>query len=171
MHNIENNKLFHQPAEADNWVWRIENGVGDWIKKKNDKSFWYLVLWESKQMSVLKENVTLRDFSRLLVQECEDVLLESDTEDKIFYSLEKCKYKRDLKNFEKIPEKSIVRGFVNEVSALLTADVPSLTATDEFTLEQRMEEYLNSTTASENHTKVCIRPICDGKTSTQSLEK
>lgn len=170
MHNIENNKLFHQPAEADNWVWRIENGVGDWIKKKNDKSFWYLVLWESKQMSVLKENVTLRDFSRLLVQECEDVLLESDTEDKIFHSLEKFKYKRDLKNFEKIPEKSIVRGFVNEVSALLTADVPSLTATDEFTLEQRMEEYLNSTTASENHTKVCIRPIYDGKTATMSLE-
>ena len=170
MKNKENIKLFHQPAEADNWIWRIENGVGDWVKQKNDKSFWYIVLWESKRQGILKEETTREKFCRLLVQECEKALSDGDTETKIFHNIEKFKYKRDLKNFDKIPEMSLVREYVYEVSALLTKDIPSQTATAEFTLEQRMEEYLTSTTASENFTKVCIRPIYNGKTATMSLE-
>lgn len=170
MKNKENIKLFNQPEQADNWVWRIENGVGDWIKKKNDKSFWYIVLWESKRQGILKEGTTREEFCRLLVQECPGALSKSDTVDTIFHSIEKFKYKRQLKDFDKLQDMSFVRGYVNEVSALLTTDVPSQTATDGFTLEQRMEEYLTSTTASENFTKVCIRPIYNGKTATMSLE-
>ena len=39
---------FNQPDEADKWVWRIENGVGEWVKDiKKNKSYWYVVMWES----------------------------------------------------------------------------------------------------------------------------
>ena len=53
MNNTENLKYFNQPNEADNWIWRIENAVGDWVnrqgdKKEGDQSFWKLVLWVSQ---------------------------------------------------------------------------------------------------------------------------
>ena len=45
MKNYSNIKLFTNPDDADDWVWRIENGVADWVREKKDKSFLYVVLW------------------------------------------------------------------------------------------------------------------------------
>lgn len=170
MFNTENLRYFNQPEEADKWVWRIENSVGDWVRKQNNKSFWYIVLWESKRASVLKEEVTREIFATLLVQECPEALSESDTIDKILHSIEKFPYKSHLKEFDKQPDSSIIRGYVNEVSLLLTQDVPKETLTDNYTLEQRMQEYLKTSTANESYAKVCIRPIYNGKTATMSVE-
>ena len=44
MKNEDNLRFFNQPVEADKWVWRIENGVGDYIRKEGNKSLWYIVL-------------------------------------------------------------------------------------------------------------------------------
>lgn len=170
MKNDANIRLFNNPDEADKWVWRVENGVADWVRKKNDKSFLYVVLWESKRLGILKAGVTRREFSQLLVQECPGALSKSDTIDTIFHSLEKFKYKSQLKDFDKLQDMSFVRGYVNEVSALLTRDIPKQTATDDMTLEQRMEEYLKTATASEDYVKVCIRPVYNGKTASMSVE-
>lgn len=168
--NIENLYLFNQPDEAAKWVWRIENGVGNWIRKQGDKSLWYIVLWESKRQGTIKESTTREEFARLLVQECPEALSENDTVNKILYSIEKFKYKRNLREFDKEMEKSFVRGWVDKVSNLLTKDVPSETTSEDFTLEQRMEEYLTTKTSNETYAKVCIRPIYNGRTATMSVE-
>lgn len=60
MINKDNFIYFNQPNEADKWIWRIKNGVVNWVEK-NKKSFWYIVLWESKRMGVL-----CKDISRLM---------------------------------------------------------------------------------------------------------
>ena len=170
MKNVDNLRFFNQPEEADKWVWRIENGVGDYIRKEGNKSLWYIVLWESKRQGVLVDGITRREFARLLVQECADALSESDTVNKVFHNIESFKYKSNLQDFEKEPEKSFVRGWVNDLSDLLTNDVPSETTPDGFTLEQRMEEYLINSTAKETYAKVRIRPIYNGKMATMSVE-
>lgn len=170
MLNIENLKYFNQPNEADNWVWRIENGVGDWVRKQKNKSFWYIVLWESKRSAILKEETTRENFATLLVQECIEAISEGDTVDKIVHSIEKFQYKRHLKEFDKQPDSSFVRKYVDEVSALLASDVPNIPSTEEFSLEQRMQEYLTNATKSEAYAKVRIRPIYNGKTATMSVE-
>lgn len=170
MKNVDNLRFFNQPVEADKWVWRIENGVGDYIRKEGNKSLWYIVLWESKRQGVLVDGITRREFATLLVQECADALSESDTVNKVFHNIESFKYKSNLQDFEKEPEKSFVRGWVNDLSDLLTNDVPSETTPDGFTLEQRMQEYLTNSTANETYAKVCIHPIYNGKTATMSVE-
>lgn len=169
MFNKDNLKYFNQPDEADKWIWRINNGVGDWVQK-NDKSFWYLIFWESKRAGILKEETTRKNFAELLIQECSKALPKNETIKKIFHSLEKFKYKRHLKDFDKQPDSSFIRTYVKEASALLTRDVPKETTTNKFTLEQRMKEYLTTMTANENYAKVCIHPIYNGKTATMSVE-
>ena len=145
MKNVDNLRFFNQPVEADKWVWRIENGVGDYIRKEGNKSLWYIVLWESKRQGVLVDGITRREFATLLVQECADALSESDTVNKVFHNIESFKYKSNLQDFEKEPEKSFVRGRVNDLSDLLTNDVPSETTPDGFTLEQRRNHGVGST--------------------------
>lgn len=169
MVNSDNYYLFNNQEEADNWVWRIENGVGDWVAK-HGKSYWYLVQWESKRNGTLKETVTRKGFAKLLVQECSDALNASDNVDAIFHNIEKFSYKQQLKNFDKLPEKSIIRSYVDELSDLLTCDVPQLPANDSFSLEQRMQEYLTMTTANESYKKVLVHPIYEGKRTTMSVE-
>lgn len=170
MKNKENLKYFNQPDEADKWVWRIENGVGDWVRKQNNKNFWYIVLWESKRADILTKDVTREIFATLLVQECVEALSEGDTVDKIVFSIEKFPFKRHLKEFDKQPDSSFVRKYVDEVSALLTCDVPIIPSAEEISLEQRMHEYLTNATSSETYAKVCIHPIYNGKTATMSVE-
>ena len=170
MKNKENQLLFYQPEDAENWVWRVNNGVGNWVRERGNKSFWYLVMWVSIHIGVLKEGTTMAEFSRLLIQECEEELAESDTADKIYHSMEKFQYKRNLKYFEKQMEKSLIRDWVNEVSLLLTKDIQVESTPTDFTLEGRMEEYLNNSISSEPYKKICIRPIYNGKTATMSVE-
>ena len=37
MKNEDNLRFFNQPQEADKWIWRVENGIGDWIDKEGGK--------------------------------------------------------------------------------------------------------------------------------------
>ena len=169
MINHDNLKYFSQPDEADKWIWRIKNGVINWIGKQN-KSFWYIVLWESKRMGVLDKDVSRMDFAELIFQECNKALPESYTKDTIFHNIEKFKYKRHLKELDKQPDSSFVRKYVKEISELLTADIPTSTASDEFVLELRVEDYLHRYTANESYTRIIKNPIYDGKTTTLAFE-
>ena len=171
MKNEDNLRFFNQPQEADKWIWRVENVIGDWIRKEGNKSLWYIVLWESKRQKVLIDEITRREFATLLVQECADALSESDTVDKVFHNIESFKYKQNLNCLNKEPEMSFVRKWVDTVSNLLTKDVITEPTPDGFTLEQRMQEYLKNTTTNETYAKVCIRPIYNDKTATMSVEK
>ena len=170
MYNKDNYTYFNQPDEADNWVWRVENGVGDWIRKMGDKSLWYIVLWESKRQGTLKKDVTREQFATLLMQECAEALSENDTVKKVFHNIESFKYKSDLKRFDRLMDTHMVRGWVERVSKLLTCDVPVETFPEDFSLEQRMEEFLNDPIAGNSLTKVCIHPVYNGKTATMSVE-
>lgn len=85
MFNKENLKYFNQPNEADNWVWRINHSVSDWVNRQGEKgngnqSFWKLVLWVSqKYLRILNEDVTQRKFVQLLIEECPHVIKEGTT--------------------------------------------------------------------------------------------
>lgn len=170
MLNTDNYMLFDLPNEADDWVWRIENGVGDWIAC-NNKSLWYVVLWESKRAGILKQSVTKMQFAQLLVQECPDALSEGETAEKIVESMGKYKGKDELKRINSLPHWSNVLKQVDEVSALLTCDVQHEESDNHFTLEQRMQEYLTMTTEKESLAKVIVRPIYEGKTPSMVVEK
>ena len=169
MRNKDNLNCFNQWNDADSWVWRIENGVGDWVRK-HDKSYWYLVLWESKRNGTLIETISQKDFAKLLFQECPDAIADSDTADTIFHSIEKFKYKKKLKDFENLPKASALYLSVKELSELLTRDVLSDDGSIDFNLETRMHEFLTMTTANEQHVKVCYHPQYNGKSVTFSLE-
>lgn len=169
MVNNDNLQHFNQPDQADKWVWRIENVVGIWVNR-HIKSFWYLVRWESIRNGTLKEDISRRDFAKLLIQECSEALEDRDTESSILHNMEKFKFKSDLKTFGNLKENHPVRKFVNELSGLLTSDVPADPAPKDFNLERRMHEYLTTTTANEQFTKVCYHPQYNGKTATFSVE-
>ncbi|MCR5038939.1 MAG: ImmA/IrrE family metallo-endopeptidase [Bacteroidales bacterium] len=178
MLNQENLKYFAQPHEADNWVWRIENGVGDWInrqgeKKDGDQSFWKLVLWVSQTyLGILNKNVTQPQFAQLLIEECPNAFKKGTTKDKLFHNIEKFRYNSSLKKIEEDtePEKSIVRVWVSEVETLLTKDVEKPVETGP-TLEQRMKEYAENEMATGSYDQVCVRPTYNGKTVSLSLER
>ena len=169
MNNIDNLKYFNQPYEADKWIWRIKNGVIDWIEKYN-KSFWYIVLWESKRMGVLNNDISRMDFAKLIFQECKDAIPETYTIDTIFHNLEKFKYKRHLAQLDQQPDSSLVRKYVKEVSELLTANIPISSTNDDFVLELCVEDYLKRYTANESYTKIIRHPIYEGKTTTLAFE-
>ena len=169
MINKENFKYFNQPNEADKWIWRIKNGVVDWVEK-NNKSFWYIVLWESKRMGVLCKDISRLDFAALIYQECKDSLPETYTKDTIFHNIEKFKYKRHLQEFDKQPDSSFVRKYVKEVSELLTADIPISSTNEDFVLELCVEDYLKRYTVNESYTRIIRNPIYEGKTTTLAFE-
>lgn len=170
MNNTENTKLFINPAGADDWVWRMENGVGAWVKEKGDKSYWYFVLWLCKRLNILKGDVSHRDFARLLVEECTGAVDKADTEDKIFHSMGKFKYKNNLKGYDKKEFiYTCIPTYVNELSALLTRDVVAAGGDDHFTLEGRMREHLAKKAAREDYARVCVHPIYNGKMATLSF--
>ena len=169
MINKENFKYFNQPNEADKWIWRIKNGVVNWVEK-NKKSFWYIVLWESKRMGVLCKDISRLDFAALIYQECKDSLPETYTKDTIFHNIEKFKYKRHLQEFDKQPDSSFVRKYVKEVSELLTADIPISSTNEDFVLELCVEDYLKRYTVNESYTRIIRNPIYEGKTTTLAFE-
>jgi Zn-dependent peptidase ImmA (M78 family) len=170
MINSKNKKFFHNPDEADNWIWRIVNGVGDWVRD-HDKSFWYFVKWESIRMGVLKDDLSHECFARLLKEECDAALEERDNQKTLFYNIEKFKYKKHLKDFDKQPDSSYIRTYENELSDLLTKDVLVQNTTKDFSLEQRMHDYLSISTEKESLTSIYAKPMYNGKTATLSLEK
>ena len=170
MINSNNKQFFHNPDEADNWSWRIVNGVGDWVRN-HDKSFWYFVKWESICMGVFRDDIKHVDFARLLKEECYTTLDEGDNQNTLFYNMEKFKYKKYLKDFDKQPDSSYIRTYEKELSDLLTKEVLVQNITNDFSLEQRMHEYLSISTAKESLTSIYTKPMYNGKTATLSLEK
>ena len=172
MFNKENLKYFNNPQEADNWIWRIENGVSIWVSKKG-KSYWYLVEWESKRQGTLRKDINHEDFARLLVEECKDALLEKDTQSRIFHNIQSFKFKDELSKYlnDTLLSGHVLRKDIKEVSDLLTKDIPPISATVEFTLEKRMKEFLDEEAMKADYAKVCVRPVYNGKTVTLSLER
>lgn len=178
MFNKDNLKYFNQPNEADNWVWRIENGVGEWVNRQGEKgegnqSFWKLVLWVSQTyLRILNKDVTQKQFAQLLIEECPHVLKEGTTKDKLFHNIEKFNYNSNLKKIEDGTEleKSIVRVWVSELEALLTKEVAKPVETGP-TLEQRMKEYAENEMATGGYDQVCVRPTYNGTCVGLSVER
>lgn len=178
MFNEENLKYFNQPNEADNWIWRINNGVGDWVnrqgeKGEGDQSFWKLVLWVSQTyLRILNMDVTQKQFVQLLLEECPHALKEGTTKDKLFHNIEKFKYNRSLKKIEDGTEfeKSIVRVWVSEVETLLTKEVAKPVETGP-SLLGRMKEYAENEMVTGGYDQVCVRPTYNGKMVGLSVER
>ena len=176
MKNKDNIKYFNHPGEADNWVWRIENGVSDWINKqgkkgKGDKSYWKLVFWVSQtHLRILNESITLREFAQLLMEECHKVFQDEETRYTLFHSMEKFPYTGNLNDFERQPDSSFVRTMVGEVEELLTKAV-EMPMEMVPTLEQRMLEFANNALVTGCYDKVCVNPTYNGKRVSLSVEK
>ena len=178
MFNEENLKYFNQPNEADNWVWRINNGVGDWVNRKGEKgegdqSFWKLVLWVSQtHLRILNKDVTQKQFAQLLIEECPHALKEGATKDTLFHNIEKFKYNTSLIKIKENTEleKSIVRVWVSEVETLLTKEVVKPVETGP-SLIGRMKEYAENEMITGGYDQVCVRPTYNGKMVGLSVER
>lgn len=167
MFNNENLKYFAMPNEADNWIWRIEHGVGEWVKDKGDKSYWKLVYWVSVRLGVLR--MKLSEFPQLLIEECSGALEEGETAKRLGYSIEKFEYNRPLNEFNLQPDSSYVRVLVNEVETLLTKQVDKPIATGP-TLEQRLKEYAENAIVT-GYDRVCVKPVYNGVGVSLSVER
>ena len=167
MFNKENLKYFVMPNEADNWVWRIEHGVGEWVKRKGHKSYWKLVFWVSERMSVL--DMKLSEFPQLLIEECSGALDENETAARLGHNIEKFPYNRALNDFDRQPDSSYVRVLVSEVEALLMKQVDKPMATGP-TLEQRIKEYAENAIVT-GYDRVRVRPVYNGVGVSLSVER
>ena len=174
MKNEKNLKLFANPQQAEDWVWRVKNGVVAWVyntKEHRTKSAWKFVHWVSKQMVLLKEDVTLKQFAGLVSEECGSVLPEGETEDTIFYGMGKFKFSSNLTNFDKECEKSFLRSWKTEVEALLTIEIVNLSVMAPPTLEDRMREFAENAIATGCYDIVRSRPTYYGSVVSLSVEK
>ncbi|MBR4898443.1 MAG: ImmA/IrrE family metallo-endopeptidase [Prevotella sp.] len=171
MDNTDNLKYFNQPQEADKWVWRIEHGVAEWIKKKNDKSYWKLVFWVSKtHLKILNERITIPEFAKLLIEECPHIFRDEETKETLFHSMEKFRYNRELNDFDK--EHNIyVSALIDEAVELLTKDVEKAVAPTLPTLQQRMQKYVSNAMATGSYDRVCVNHTYDGQRVSLSVEK
>lgn len=167
MNNENNINLFGDTEKAEKWVKAINCRIAQWVGKKN-KSYWYLVMWVSKDLCLFEKHVTKKDFCKLLIEECRGSLPEGATEVNVFHSMEKFKYKNDLKDFSKLPEKSNVRKYVEELNELFRkdADEPESFSSDiETILEQHVKESMKN-----EYQEFKLRPTYDQKTVSMSVE-
>lgn len=176
MRNKKNYKYFNQQGEADNWVWRIENGVSDWINRQGrkgngDKSYWRLVFWVSQtHLGILKDKMSLREFAQLLIEECPKALHKDETQDKLFHSMEKYAYTRLLNEYDYQTESSRRNLQVSIVEELLTKPVDKPAETGK-TLQQRLSEYAMDAIAIGCYDEVRISPTYNGRKVSLSVEK
>ena len=175
MFNKGNLKYFALPKEADNWVWRIEHGVSEWVGKQGkkgngDKSYWKLVFWVSQTyLKILIPNMSLQEFAQLLMEECPHAFHKEETRDTLFYSMQKFEYNKYLKDFDNL-HNTYVSSLVDELEELLTKDVERTVETSP-SLEQRMHEYAKNAIATGSYDKVCVNPTYNGKRVSLSVEK
>lgn len=175
MLNKDNLKYFNQPQEADNWVWRIENGISDWVNRKGrrgngDKSYWKLVFWVSQtHLRILIPNMSLPEFAQFMIEEFPNAFRKRETKDTLFHSMEKFEYNRHLSDFDN-QHNTYVSNLVSEVEVLLTKDVEKPTETGP-TLELRMKEFAENAMATGSYDKVCVRPNYNGVSVSLSVER
>lgn len=164
----DNLEFFYLPREAEEWVWRVVHYVGPWITSQNDKSLWKLVLWVSKRNYLY--NITIKQFCKLVVEECGNALSEKENADTLFHNIEKFKYNSLLELYDRQKEDSKIHQLVVKVEELLSMPINTDQTSSTYTLEGRMREFLDNAVATGKYDKIRIRPVYDGKQASMSVE-
>lgn len=167
MNNENNIYLFGDTEKAEKWVKAINCRIAQWVGKKN-KSYWYLVMWVSKDLCLFEKHVTQKDFCKLLIEECRSSLPEGATEVNVFHSMEKFKFRKDLRNFSKLPENNIVCKAVDELKELLQKDEDEAKSFGS-NIETILERHVKELVKSENQ-GFKLRPIYDHKTVSMAVK-
>jgi Zn-dependent peptidase ImmA (M78 family) len=172
----EQASCFAQPAEVSNWIYAIENKVGPWVKEKGNKALWDVVLFASQRMGTIKKPLSRLKFASLLVALCPKALDASDTPTSIKASMEKSAFtKKQMADFDRLPDTHALRLLVNEIEQLLNSDEDYEAPIEpEFTLRNRLEDYLRGTVDEQKEKMPCSvivgHPVYGNITPTLSIE-
>lgn len=163
--------LFLRPDEAVNWIYAVNDGIKEWIGKHN-KQYWEVVRFVSMQRGILGKYrkdkkslyLTRKNFANVLLTFCPNAVEKEETVDALKSSMEHFELNDELKGFDKLFEKHILRTYVKEVEDLLDG-VPPIERHEEAskpTSEELVEMYLRREIDEQTQrfpkSKVCIRP-------------
>lgn len=172
----EQASYFAQPAEVSKWIYAIENKVGPWIKDKGNKALWDVVLFASQRLGPIKKPLSRLKFAGLLVALCPKALDDSDTTTSIKASMEKSAFtKKQMTDFDRLPDTHALRLLVDEIEKLLSSGEDYETSAEpEFTLRNRLEDYLRDTVDEQKEKMPCSivvgHPVYGNITPTISIE-
>ena len=172
----EQASCFAQPAEVPYWIFVIENRIGPWIKDKGNKALWDIVLFASQREGIVKKPLSRLKFAELLVALCPKALEASDTASSIKASMEKSAFtKKQMNDFDRLPDTHALRLLVSEIEDLFFSEDGYETPTEpEFTLKNRLEDYLKDTVDEQTEKMPCSviveHPVYGNITPTLSIE-
>lgn len=141
-----------------------------------DRSFWELVRYVSQQRGVLIKNLGREKFGDMLIHLCPKAVSKSDTKGSLKYNMDKFKFNNKLNEdaFKKLPDKHVLRQYVDELNSLFderpAQDTTNVEKTT-YTIQDRLKEYLDADVDKEQYAKVLVRPTYCNYPSTFSVEQ
>lgn len=171
MDNKEILDCFEQPQDVERWTCWMKKGVALWMKDR-PKSHLELVLFASKRIAGLKNEIGRKRFGELIIAKCSELVDSTDTPKSIKFNMDKYEHKKELDFFHKCTEGHPYVD-VKELEDLyygktkLTADDAKRTPT----MEQRLEEYLRESVDDMRYAKVRVRPTYCDFTASFSVEQ
>ena len=138
------------------WIAAVTKHIAGWVDK-NGKASWEIVRFVSLQEGFVKNSTKRNVFSEMVFTFCRDVLPKDETAKKIKESMEKSKYKAELKDYAHLCDSNLTRGLVEEVQAFLKSVVIDDGKKVAPTIASRLEDYLRATVLEDTNNMPCSR--------------
>lgn len=169
---IEQTKCFVQERIDEDWVWIIENRVGPWVEQKGNSGYWDCVNIYSQYNGVLKQGLIRIDFAGLIVAIRPKGLKKGKTKEQLKGSMDQCPLSLKLNKIETYVENSECGKIIKELDALFNTPIPqNKQESIVYTVESRLEEYLEKRVATDQYTRILKGETYCGYTTTMSIEK
>ena len=173
----ERNKYIRQPQELQKWVRWITTKVGPWIKnrqekKEDGKSLWELARFVSIKLFVLYNTIGRKAFGELIISKCPEAVEGTDTATSLKYSMDKYRYRKELKSFHQYPDTHPMKQDYNVLVEMYEhLDLSAENNSEEIpTVESRMKEYLSEYADSQTYAKFFNHPTYCNYNVTMSVE-
>ena len=138
------------------WIAAIVRYVAIWVNS-NGKACWEIVRFVSLREGFIKDKVKRNVFSEMVFTFCREALSNDETAKKIRESMEKSKYKNELKDFEHLSDSNLTRGLADEVREMLKMVVVDEESSVAPTIASRLEDYLRATVKEDTTVMPCSR--------------
>jgi Zn-dependent peptidase ImmA (M78 family) len=162
-----------QPKETEHWKWAVENHVAPWVTRHN-KSYWELVRWvSSERLNYIKPTMGREKFGNYLISTCPAAFERGDTQKSLKSNMDKFKYIEELSIFSRLEDDNEVRVLVKELESLfaLQPDTPECTLHQPFTMQMRMEEWMEKFVDRQQYAQSFTRPTYCNFATSYSIEQ
>ena len=170
MSNTLAEELFVTKTIDEKWIWFVENRVPKWINKYN-KSYWEMVRFHGIYNSILEDSISRIEFGRLIIEKCHNAVQEGEIETRMKQSMDIFPYISQLKNYDKLPDAHVCRTLMRELEEMYNQPLPVNFSTPTRSIEDLLQEYINSSIATDGNTLVCKHQEYCGFISTLSVEQ